>query len=71
MIITCCYISLLFPELVLARAINVLWIAQMTEVSLREKCPYSEFFWFVFSRECGKIRTRETPNTDTFRAICI
>ena len=33
--------------------------------SLREKCPYSEFFWPAFSRvslriqsECGKIRTR-------------
>ena len=49
-------------------------------------CPYSEFFWFVFSRirtehgdlrkksfriqsKCGKIRTRKTPNTDTFCAV--
>ena len=35
----------------------------------REKCRYSEFSWFVFScirTECGKIRTRKTPNTDTF-----
>ena len=50
--------------------------------SLRKKCPYSEFFWSVFSRiqteygeiqiiqsECGKIWTRKTPNTDTFHAI--
>ena len=50
-------------------------------LSLREKCPYSELFWSVFSAfrlnmgrygvslriqsECGKIRTRITPNTDT------
>ena len=30
--------------------------------SLRETCPYSEFFWF----ECGKIRTRKTPKTVLF-----
>ena len=55
-----------------------------TKVSLREKCPYLELFWSVFSRirteyreipvylriqsECGKIRTRITPNTDPFYA---
>ena len=48
-------------------------------------CPYSELFWSVFSRnqteygeirvslriqsECGKMRTRITPNTDTFYAV--
>ena len=50
--------------------------------SLREKCPYSEFFWSVFSciptqygvslhnqSEYGKIRTRRIPNTDTFHAV--
>ena len=53
--------------------------------SLRKKCPYSELFWSLFSRirtnterygvylriqsKCGKIRTRITPNTDTFRAV--
>ena len=39
--------------------------------TLRKKCPYSEFFWSVFSRirtECRKIRTRKTPNTDSFYA---
>ena len=39
--------------------------------TLREKCPYSEFFWSIFSHirtEYGKIRTRKTPNTDTFQA---
>ena len=33
--------------------------------SLREKCPYSEFFWSVFSR----IRTKKTPNSNTFHAV--
>ena len=53
--------------------------------SLRKKCPYSELFWFTFSRiwteygengvslhiqsECRKMRTRRTPNTDTFHAV--
>ena len=47
-------------------------------VTLREKCSYSEFFYFIFSRilteyrdlriksKYGKIRNRKTPNTDTF-----
>ena len=51
-------------------------------LSLREKCLYSELFLSAFSRiwteygeiqsiqsECGKIRTRITPNTDTFYAV--
>ena len=48
--------------------------------SLREKCPYWKLFWSAFSRirtvygeisqtECGKIRTRTTPNTGTFYAV--
>ena len=39
---------------------------------LREKCPYSELFWSLFSRirtECGKILTKIIPNTDTFYAV--
>ena len=44
---------------------------------LREKCPYSELFWCVFSciradiriqSKCGKMRTTITPNKDTFLA---
>ena len=40
-------------------------------ITLCQKCPYSELFWSVFSAygvqsERGKIRTRITPNTDTF-----
>ena len=51
-------------------------------IRLRKKCPYSELFWSAFSRlrteygvslriqsECGKMRTRITPNTDTFHAV--
>ena len=34
---------------------------------LREKCPYSEFFRSTFSR----IRTRKTPNTDTFHRVLL
>ena len=49
----------------------------MLSITLREKCPYSEFFWSVFSHilteygdmlvflriqsECGKIRARKSP----------
>ena len=29
--------------------------------TIREKCPYSELFWFKYR----KIQTRTTPNTDT------
>ena len=49
------------------------------DLSLRERCSYSEFFWSVFSHiwtEYGEIsvrmgekRTRKTPNTDTFHAV--
>ena len=53
-------------------------------VTLRKKCPYSEFFWSAFSRirtifrsistyfnptEYGKIRIRKTPNRDSFQAV--
>ena len=54
--------------------------------ALLEKCPYSGFFWIVFSRirtedreilrlrlysEWEKIRTRITPKTDTFDAVLV
>ena len=41
---------------------------------LREKCPYSKFFWSIFSRiwtEYGKIRTRKSSNRDTFHAVAV
>ena len=40
--------------------------------ALRKKCPHSEFFWTVFfciRTEYGEIRTKKTPNTDTFYAV--
>ena len=42
--------------------------------ALRKKSPYSELFWSAFSRirtEYGKMRTRITPNTDTFYPVII
>ena len=49
----------------------------LEQLSLFEKCPYSEFLWCVFWRnlslviqsEPSKIRTRKTPNTDTFYTV--
>ena len=41
-------------------------------LTLSKNCPYLEFVWSVFSRiqsECQKIRTRKTPNKDTFHAM--
>ena len=51
------------------------------EKILRKKCPYSGFFWSIFSRirtEYGEIRSsarmrentdQKTPHTDTFYAV--
>ena len=54
------------------------------KVAQPKKCQYSELFWTVFflirteyreivslriQSECGKMRTRITPNTDTFHAV--
>ena len=36
-----------------------------TKETLRKKYPYSKLFWSAFSR----IRTRISPNTDTFHAV--
>ena len=57
------------------------------KITLREKCPYLELFWSVspafelnterydvslrIQIEFGKLRTRLTPNTDTFYAVSI
>ena len=54
-------------------------------LAVREKCPYLELFWSVFSRirieygqirsiftcsvQMRKMRTKITPNTDTFYAV--
>ena len=37
--------------------------------SLREKCPYSEFLWYLFSRiqtEYGEIRSKFSPNAGKY-----
>ena len=37
-----------------------IYIKKIRQIALREKCPYSELFWFVFSRiktECREIRS--------------
>ena len=60
--------------------INVLLENEKT--TLRKKYPHSELFWSVFSHilteyretrsiqsKCGKIRTRITPNKDTFHEV--
>ena len=43
-------------------------------LTLRQNCPYLEFFWSVFSciwNECGKIQTRKTPNKNIFYNVKI
>ena len=36
-------------------------------IALPKRCPYSEFFWSIFSR----IRTRKNPNTSIFHTVLI
>ena len=53
------------PSGIKQRSLISAWDFQATGMTApREKCPYSEFFW----SKCGKVRTRKTPNTDTFHA---
>ena len=60
------------------------WVNTFLNISLRTKCPYSELFWSAFfphfphsdwilrmREHVGKMRTRITPNTDTFYAVFI
>ena len=49
-------------------------IGFLKHLPLRKKRPYSELFWSVFFRmreNAGKMRTRITPNTDSFYAVCV
>ena len=59
-------------------------ISETTWLTLRENCPYLEFFWTFFREfrlntekysvslciqsKCEKTRTNETPSTETFHA---
>ena len=53
----------------------LIYFIQILALTLCEKYSHSEFFWSVFSRiqteygEIRSIRTRKTPNTDTFHAV--
>ena len=47
---------------------------KINEITLCKKCPYSELFWCteylsVLSPNAGKMRTRVTPNTETFHVV--
>ena len=60
-------------------------LKKILHISLRKKCSYSQFFWFIFSgipseygelksklciqSEWGKIQTRKTPTTHTLQAV--
>ena len=37
-------------------------ILKMLRMTLRENCPYLDFFW----SECGKIQAKKTPNSTLF-----
>ena len=75
---TMCVLQLLASELMTLTFL--LMQKELIWSTLHEKCSYSEFSWSVFSRirteygeirlsECGKMRTRKTPNTDTFPTV--
>ena len=57
-------------------------LIRLSTFILSENCPNSELFWTAFPRiwteygvnlhiksACGKIRTRKTPNIDSFHAV--
>ena len=64
----------LFPHKLHHRCLTG-FLIRLWNFTLHEKFPYSEFFWSVFAvslriqSECGKMWTRNTPNTDTFHAV--
>ena len=54
------------------------WGRFVTTSALREKCPYLELFWSAFffaslriQSKCEKIRTKITPNKDSFYAVLV
>ena len=57
--IVCCFCMMLASQIRLV----------FQRLTLREKCPHSELFWFAVSlriqSECEKMRTRITLNVDT------
>ena len=54
------------------------WGRFVTTSALCENCPYSELFWSAFffaslriQSKCEKIRTKITPNKDSFYAVLV
>ena len=66
-------------------AVKIMKTLIRSKPTFRKKCPHSELFWSVFPTfgmntercrvsvriqcECGKMRTRITPNMDSFHAV--
>ena len=66
-------------------AVKIMKILISSKPTFRKKCPHSDLFWSVFPTfgmntercrvsvriqcECGKMRTRTTPNMDSFHAV--
>ena len=50
--------------------LNLLHVTSNPEITLREMPVFGVFLVRIQS-ECGKIRTRKTPNTDTFHALLL
>ena len=66
-------------------AVKIMKTLISSKPTFRKKCPHSELFWSVFPTfgmntercrvsvriqcECGKMRTRITPNMDSFHAV--
>ena len=75
-----CYIECNFIRIKPKRKFSKVFIQSFVNSTyavlvLRKKCPYSDLFWSTFSHirseqsECGKMRSRITPNTNTFYAV--
>ena len=71
-------IKFLIANLVMQSSIHVsiLFKISSEQLTLRKKSPYLELFWSAFfplsdwiRGNAGKMRTRITPNTDTFYAV--
>ena len=77
----CKFILFLLDSLIIFTSLLILFDWQ----SLRKKCPHSKLFWSAFSAfglnterycvspriqsVCGKMRTRVTPDTDSFYVV--
>ena len=55
----------LFIDFCISYGVSLWSVFDIVGISLREMCPYSEFF----QSKCGKIRTRKTPIADAFHEV--